>query len=114
MYGYMLLSGKFYELGEIKLGNCHSRDGSILAFPLDDDSNDKHIWSRGSKVWKMSDNEGEVFKCRTVWLTNDNPEQAKKLIAAALMVRRCNEIDKANTKYQKAIEALIASDDIDI
>lgn len=106
MYGYMLLRGKFYELGEIK--NCRSYlgDGSILAFPLDNDPNNKHIWSRGSKVWKMSDNEGEVFKCRTVWLENDNPERAKKLIAEALMARRCAEIEKANTKCQNAIEAL--------
>ena len=43
MYGYTLLIKKFYELGEIKLGNCHSYDGSILAFPLADDPNDKHI-----------------------------------------------------------------------
>ena len=106
MYGYMLLRGKFYELGEIKLGNCHSCDGSIMAFPLEDDPNDKHIRSRGSIVWKVSNNEGEVFKCRTVWLENDNPERAKKLIAEALMARRCAEIEKANTKYQKAVNAL--------
>lgn len=106
MYGYMLLSGKFYELGEIKLGNYHSCDGSILAFPLDD-------WSRGSKVWKMPNNEGEVFKCRTVWLTNDNPKLAKKLIAEALKVRRDIELEKANIKYQKAIESLNISDNID-
>lgn len=113
MYGYMLLNKKFYELGEIKLGNCHSYDSSILAFPLDDDPNDKHIRSRGYKVWKMSDNEGEVFKCRTVWLTKDNPERAKKLIAEALKVRRDIELEKANIKYQKAIESLNVSDDID-
>lgn len=114
MYGYMLLNKKFYELGKIQLTNQLSYDGSVFAFPLDDDPNDKHVASRGSKYWKMSNNEGEVFKCRTVWLENDNPERAKKLIAAALMARRCAEIEKANTKYQKAIEALIASDDIDI
>lgn len=110
MYGYMLLSNKFYELGEIKLGNCHSYDGAILAFPLADDPNNKHIVSRGYKVWKMSNNEGEVFKCRTVWLENNNPERAKKLIAEALMARRCAEIEKANAKYQNAIEALNISD----
>lgn len=114
MYGYMLLSGKFYELGEIKLGNCHSYDGSILAFPLDDDPNDKHIRSRGYKVWKMPNNEGEVFKCRTVWLTNDNPKLAKKLIAEALKVRRDIELEKANIKYQKAIESLNISENTDL
>lgn len=114
MYGYMLLSGKFYELGELKLGNYHSCDGSTLAFPLDADPNDKHIWSRGSKVWKMSDNEGEVFKCRTVWLANDNPNLAKKLIAEALKVRRDIELEKANIKYQKAIESLNISEDTDL
>ena len=113
MYGYMLLSGKFYKLGELKLGNCRFDDGSTLAFPLDDDPNDRHIWSRGSKVWKMSDNEGEVFKCRTVWLTDDNPKLAKKLIAAAIKTRRDAEIEKANTKYKNAIDALNISDDID-
>ena len=107
MYGYMLLIGKFYELGEIELGTYHCRDGSMLAFPLDD-------WSRGSKVWKISDNEGEVFKCRTVWLTNDNPKLAKKLIAEALKVRRDIELEKANIKYQKAIESLNISENTDL
>lgn len=114
MYGYMLLSGNFYELGEIKLGNCHAYDGSMLAFPLADDPNDKHIASRGYKVWKMPPNEGEVFNCRTVWLTNDNPKLAKKLIAEALKVRRDIELEKANIKYQKAIESLNISEDTDL
>lgn len=109
MYGYMLLNKKFYELGKIKLTNQCSYDGSVFAFPSYD-PNDKHAASRGSKYWKMSNNEGEVFKCRTVWLENDNPERAKKLIAEALMARRCAEIEKANTKYQNAIEALNISD----
>lgn len=112
MYGYMLLSGKFYELGEIKLANGHSYDGAMFAFPLDDDSNDSHVASRGYKVWKMSNNEGEVFKCRTVWLGNNDPELAKRLIAKAIKVRRDIEIEKANAKYQKAIEALNISDDV--
>lgn len=106
MYGYMLLSGKFYELGEIKLGNCHSCDGSILAFPLDDDSNDKHIWSRGSKYWKMSPNEGEVYDCKTVWLANDDVDLAKKLITDALKAKRDVKIKEAKAKYQKAVNAL--------
>lgn len=103
MYGYMLLNKKFYELGKIQLTNQRSYDGSVFAFPLDDGSNGKHV---ASKYWKVSNNEGEVFKCRTVWLKNDNPERAKKLIAEALMARRCAEIEKANTKYQNAINAL--------
>lgn len=106
MYGYMLLSGKFYELGEIKLGNCHSCDGSILAFPLDDDPNDKHIRSRGYKVWKMPNKEGEVFKCRTVWLSNDDVDLAKKLITEALKSRRDIKIKEAKAKYKKAVKAL--------
>lgn len=114
MYGYMLLNKKFYELGKIKLTNQCSYDGSIFAFPLDDGPNDKHVTSRGSKYWKMSNNEGEVFKCRTVWLENDNPERAKKLIAEALMARRCAEIEKVNVKYQKAIESLNISEDTDL
>ena len=110
MYGYMLLNKKFYELGKIKFTNQRSHDGSVFAFPLDDDPNDKHVASRGYKVWKMSNNEGEVFKYRTVWLENDNPERAKKLIAEALIAGRCAEIEKANTKYQNAFEALNISD----
>jgi len=110
MYGYMLLNKKFYELGEIQLTKFRSYDGSTFACPLDDDPNDKHMALRGSKVWKMSDNEGEVLQCRTVWLKNDNPERAKKLIAEALMARRCAEIEKANVKYQNAFEALNISD----
>lgn len=110
MYGYMLLNGKFYELGEIQLTKWKTWNGYTLAYPLDEDANDKTIASRGSKVWKVSNNEGEVFKCRTVWLKNDNPERAKKLIAEALMDRRCTEIEKANIKYQNAIEALNISD----
>lgn len=114
MYGYMLLNKKFYELGKIQLTNQRSYDGSVFAFPLDGDPNDKHIWARGSKYWKMSDNEGEVLKCRTVWLTNDNPKRAKKLIAEALKVRRDIEFEKANVKYQKAIESLNISEDTDL
>ena len=54
MYGYMLLIGKFYELGEIELGTYHCRDGSMLAFPL--------VKSREHKSWKVSNNEREVYK----------------------------------------------------
>lgn len=110
MYGYMLLNKKFYELGKIQLTNQRSHDGSVFACPLNADPNDVYHRVRRSNYWKMSDNEGEVFKCRTVWLTNDDPERAKKLIAEALMARRCAEIEKANVKYQNSIEALNISD----
>lgn len=110
MYGYMLLNGKFYELGEIQLANQRAYDGSALACPLNADPNNKYLAVRGSKCWKVSDNEAEVYGYRTVWLTNDDPERAKKLIAEALMARRCAEIEKANVKYQNAIEALNISD----
>ena len=112
MYGYMLLNGKFYELGEIQLSNQHAWNGAVIACPLDDDPNDKYLAVRGSKSWKVSDNEAEVYGCRTVWLTDDNPKLAKKLIASALKTRRDAEIEKANAKCQKAIEALNISDDI--
>ena len=112
MYGYMLLSGKFYELGEIELGTYHYRDGSMMAFPVIRNPNDSHVASRVHKVWMVSDKEGEVYKHRTVWLNNNNPELAKRLIAKVIKDRRDIEIEKVNTKYQKAIEALNISDDI--
>lgn len=114
MYGYMLLNGKFYELGEIKLTNQRSWKGATLACPLNDDPNDKHFSVRGCKFWKVSDNEAEVYACRTVWLTDDNPKLAKKLIAEALKIRRDIEFEKANIKYQKAIESLNISEDTDL
>lgn len=114
MYGYMLLNKKFYELGEIQLTNQRSYDGSVFACPLNADLNDVYLIARGSKRWKVSDNEAEVYGYRTVWLTNDDPNLAKKLIAEALKVRRYIEIEKANTKYQNALEALNISDDINL
>ena len=83
-----------------------------MAFPLNSDFNDPHVASRGYKVWKVSNNEGEVYKHRTVWLNNNNPELAKRLIAKVIKDRRDIEIEKVNTKYQKAIKALNISDDI--
>lgn len=114
MYGYMLLSGKFYELGELQLANRRAFDGSALACPLNADPNDAYLAVRGSKCWKVSDNEAEVYGYRTVWLANDNPNLAKKLIAEALKVRRDIELEKANIKYQKAIESLNISEDTDL
>lgn len=114
MYGYMLLSGKFYELGKIQLTNQRSYDGSVFACPLNADLNDVYHRARGSKYWKVSDNEAEVYGYRTVWLTNDDPNLAKKLIANAIKARRDIEIEKANVKYKNAIEALNIPDNIDL
>lgn len=41
-----------------------------------------------------------------VWLTNDNPKLAKKLITEALKAKRDIKIKEAKAKYQKAINAL--------
>lgn len=114
MYGYMLLNKKFYELGEIQLTNQRSYDGSVFACPLNADLNDVYHRVRGSKYWKVSDNEAEVYGYRTVWLTNDDPNLAKKLIANAIKARRNIEIEKANVKYENAIEALNIPDNIDL
>ena len=113
MYGYMLLSGKFYELGELQLANRRAFDGSALACPLNADPNDAYLAVRGSKCWKVSDNEAEVYGYRTVWLANDNPNLAKKLIAKAIKVRCSIEIEKANIKCQNALKALNISDEND-
>lgn len=113
MYGYMLLNKKFYELGEIQLTNQRSYDGSVFACPLNADPNDVYRRASGSKYWKVSDNEAEVYGYRTVWLTNDDPNLAKKLIANAIKARRDIEIEKANVKYQNVLEALNISNDID-
>lgn len=106
MYGYMLLSGKFYELGELQLANRRAFDGSALACPLNADPNDAYLAVRGSKCWKVSDNEAEVYGYRTVWLANDNPNLAKKLITEALKGRRDIKIKEAKAKYKKAVKAL--------
>lgn len=78
----------------------------MLAFPLNPDPDDPYRISRGSKYWKMSPNEGEVYDCKTVWLSRDDVDLAKKLIAEALKAKRDIKIKEAKAKYQKAINTL--------
>lgn len=54
----------------------------------------------------MSPNEGEVYDCKTVWLSSDDVDLAKKLITEALKCRRDIKIKEAKAKYQKAVNAL--------
>lgn len=54
----------------------------------------------------MSPNEGEVYDCKTVWLSHDDVNLAKKLITEALKAKRDIKIKEAKAKYQKAIKAL--------
>lgn len=54
----------------------------------------------------MSPNEGEVYDCKTVWLSHDDVDLAKKLITKALKGRCDIKIKEAKAKYQKAIDAL--------
>lgn len=49
----------------------------------------------------MSPNEGEVYDCKTVWLSNDDVDLAKKLITEALKAKRDIKIKEAKAKYQK-------------
>lgn len=78
----------------------------MLAFPLNPDPDDPYRISRGSKYWRMSPNEGEVYDCKTVWLSHDDVNLAKKLITEALKAKRDIKIKEAKAKYQKAIKAL--------
>lgn len=110
MYGYALLYNKFRKLGRIHIIDKDSGTKCVLAFPFNPDSDGRYRISRGSKWWRMSPNEGEVYDCKTVWLTNDNPERAKNLIAEALKVRRDIKIKEVKTKYKKAINALNSID----
>ena len=54
----------------------------------------------------MSPNEGEVYDCKTVWLSNDDVDLAKKLITEALKAKRDIKIKEAKAKYKKAVKAL--------
>ena len=54
--------------------------------------------------------EGKVYDCKTVWLSNDDVDLAKKLITEALKGRRDIKIKEAKAKYQKAINALNRAD----
>lgn len=49
---------------------------------------------------------GEVYDCKTVWLSHDDVNLAKKLIKEALKGRRDIKIKEAKAKYKKAINAL--------
>lgn len=49
---------------------------------------------------------GEVYDCKTVWLSHDDVNLAKKLITEALKAKRDIKIKEAKAKYQKAIKAL--------
>lgn len=106
MYGYALLYNKFRKLGRIHIINKDSGTKCVLAFPLNPDPDDPYRISRGSKYWKMSPNEGEVYDCKTVWLSRDDVDLAKKLIATSLKGRCDINIKEAKAKYKKAINAL--------
>ena len=54
----------------------------------------------------MSTKEGEVYKCRTVWLAKDDSEKAKDLIKKALKDRCDKEIEAATLKYKNALSCL--------
>lgn len=106
MYGYALLYNKFRELGEIQLINKNSGNVWVYACPLNADPNDPYRIVRGSDHWRMSPKEGKVYNCKTVWLSNDDVDLAKKLIIEALKTRRDIEIKEAKDKYKKAINVL--------
>lgn len=106
MYGYALLYNKFRRLGKIHLINKDSGTKYVLAVPLNPDPDDPYRISRGSKCWRMPSKEGEVYDCKTVWLSNDDVDLAKKLIAEALKDRRDIKIKEAKAKYKKALNAL--------
>ena len=100
MYGYALLYNKFHIINKDSGTKC------VLAVPLNPDPDDPYRISRGSKCWRVSPNEGEVYDCKTVWLSNDDVDLAKKLITEALKGRCDIKIKEAKAKYQKAINAL--------
>lgn len=107
MYGYMFLNKKFYELGEIKL--CDGENSGYewtYGLPSDVDLSDHNAIRRNNRYWLMSTKEGEVHKCRTVWLAKDNPEKAKDLIKKALKDRCDREIESATLKYKNALSCL--------
>lgn len=109
MYGYMLLKKKFYELGEIKLFHDeYSGYDYTMACPSYDDVDlrDMSAMYRLRKTWNMSTKEGEVYRCRTVWLTKNDPEKAKNLLRKALKDRYNREIESATLKYKKALSGL--------
>lgn len=107
MYGYMLLNKKFYELGEIKLcGSENSGYEWTYGLPSYIDLSDHEAVHRNNRYWRMSTKEGEVYKCRTVWLAKDDSEKAKDLIKKALKDRCDKEIEAATLKYEKALSGL--------
>lgn len=112
MYGYVVLKGKFYKTGEIYLKNIHDHlTGSdyAIAIPVNTNPND----TCRKTYLKMSRTEGEVYQYRTVWLTNDDPELAKKLIYTSIKNRLDWAIETATINYKNTIEALNnVSDDI--
>lgn len=100
MYGYMLQNKKFYELGEIRLFN-DAASGYEWTYACPSEA--VRVYQR---TWIMSTKEGEVYKCRTVWLAKDDPEKAKALIAKALKDRYDQEVKSATLKYEKALSYL--------
>lgn len=107
MYGYMFLNKKFYELGEIKLcGGENSGYEWTYGLPSYIDLSDHEARRRNNRYWRMSTKEGEVYKCRTVWLAKDDSEKAKDLIKKALKDRCDKEIEAATLKYKNALSCL--------
>lgn len=72
----------------------------------DVDLKDMSARYRLRRIWNMSTKEGEVYQCRTVWLTKDDPEKAKSLFRKALKDRYDQEIESATLKYKNALSCL--------
>lgn len=96
----MLQNKKFYELGEIRLFN-DAASGYEWTYACPSEA--VRVYQR---TWIMSTKEGEVYKCRTVWLAKDDPEKAKDLIAKSLKDRYDQEVKSATLKYEKALSGL--------
>ena len=101
MHGYMVWNNQFKCLGPMKWYD---------EFKPGDNSG--YMYSSEVENPKMPDvrqtclEEGKVFKHRTLWLSKDDPEKAKKLFEQDF-IDDCNEkMEKAKSQLEKRIGIL--------
>lgn len=109
MYGYMVWNNQFKCLGSMKwfdeiypkVRNRYTTtndSGYMYSSEIEDP---KFIDTRQTCL-----EEGKVFKHRTLWLSKDDPEKAKKLFEQDF-IDDCNEkIEKAKNQLEKRIGIL--------
>ena len=99
MYAYMVWNNQFKCLGPMKWYNTTTLESGYI-YPSDIE-NPTYTDTKQASV-----KEGKVFKHRTLWLSEDDPEKAKKIFEQDF-IDNCNEkIEAAQKQLERRIGIL--------